>query len=74
MNVSPSDSAAIDRAIEDCIHYSLSTKESLQYIKKKIGHSISERAFFKAKKRVLENPDINREELWLNQFAKVGYV
>jgi hypothetical protein len=64
----------INRPVGDCLHYNLNEKESLEYIKKKVGRKISRVTLFKAKKRVLANSDANHEELFLNQFAKVGYV
>ena len=76
MKISQSDTAVIHSAVQDAIFYNLSTKEGLMYVQNKLGRPISERAYFTAKKKILDNgaEDTAKEALWLDQAARVGFV
>ncbi len=57
--------------VSDCINYGLSEKESLSYIKARLGKEISADAYYRRKKQV-DSGKYAKE--WLSYFSKVGFV
>jgi hypothetical protein len=57
--------------VADTINYRLSEKESLSYIKTRLGKEISPNAYY-IRKRKVDSGDYANE--WLNYFSRVGFV
>ena len=69
--VTERDQQIINQLIDDCNIYSLNEKESLEYIKQRLGRPISGRTYRRYKQA------INYDEItqtWINQYAKVGFL
>ena len=65
------DQKAINQLIADCDMYSLNEKESLEYIKQRLGRPISGRTYRRYK------TNLNNDEMtqtWIDQYAKVGFL
>ncbi len=62
----------LKKAVNDCIIFRLSTKESLEYIEQKNnGTGISERHFFRIKKFLESDEQL---QYWLDHHTRVGFV
>jgi hypothetical protein len=57
--------------VADTINYGLSEKESLTYIKTRLGREISPNAYY-IRKRKIDSGNYANE--WLNYFSRVGFV
>jgi hypothetical protein len=57
--------------VADCINYGFTEKESLTYIKSRIGREISAETYYRRKKQIDSG---NYASEWLNYFTKVGFV
>lgn len=57
--------------VADTVNYSLSEKESLEYIKARFGKEISSNAYYSRKRKVDSGSYANE---WLNFFSKIGFV
>jgi hypothetical protein len=58
-------------AVRDCITYSLTEREALEYIKNRTGEELSTRHYYRIKNFVQSEPST---QLWLSQFTKLGFV
>ena len=59
-------------AVRDCITYSLTEREALEYIKNRTGgEELSSRHYYRIKSFVQSDPST---QLWLSQFTKLGFV
>jgi hypothetical protein len=70
-SVTGRDQQVINQLIVDCNIYSLNEKESLQYIRQRLGRSISGRTY-RRYRQALNNDEITQS--WINQYAKVGFL
>lgn len=61
----------LNALVSDCINYGLSEKESLSYIKTRLGKEISSDTYYRRKKQV--DSGFYAKE-WLSYFTKVGFV
>jgi hypothetical protein len=65
------DQEIISKLVVDCNIYSLNERESLEYIKQRLGRSISGRTYRRYK------TNLNYDEMtqaWINQYTKVGFL
>ena len=63
-------SVLLDKLVGDCISYSLTPSQALEYIRREFGE-IKVRVYFRRKKK-LESDE--RVLAWLNHFTKIGFV
>lgn len=57
--------------VADCINYNFNERESLTYIKSRLGRDISADAYYRRKKQI-NSGDYAKE--WLNYFSRVSFV
>ena len=57
--------------VADCINYNFNERESLTYIKSRLGREISADAYYRRKKQI-NSGDYAKE--WLNYFSKIGFI
>jgi hypothetical protein len=57
--------------VSDCINYGLSEKESLSYIKARLGREISTFAYY-TRKRKIDSGEY--AQTWINYFSRIGFV
>lgn len=57
--------------VADCINYNFNERESLTYIKSRLGREISADVYYRRKKQI-NSGDYAKE--WLNYFSRVGFV
>jgi hypothetical protein len=58
--------------VRDCVTYSLTESEALEYIKNRTGEELSTRHYYRIKGFVQSDPSLT--QLWLSQFTKLGFV
>jgi hypothetical protein len=69
--VTERDAEIISKLVVDCNTYSLNERESLEYIKQRLGRPISGRTYRRYK------TNLNYDEMtqaWINQYVKVGFL
>lgn len=65
-------SILLDKLISDCITFGLHATEGLEYIRREYtGSSISERTYFRRRKRLLSDKTRNS---WFSHFTRIGFV
>ena len=61
----------LNALVSDCINYGFSEKESLAYIKSRLGREISAETYYRRKKSISSGEYANE---WINYFSKIGFV
>jgi len=61
----------LNSLVSDCINYGFTEKESLIYIKSRLGREISPETYYRRKKSI-NNGDYANE--WISYFSKIGFV
>jgi len=70
-NRTESENKLLDYLVTDCITYSLSEEQALEFIRIKFGKAISAPAYYERKKK-LESDD--QAPIWLSYQTRVGFV
>ena len=71
-NLTRDRSRLLDKLISDCITFRLKAKEAIEYIRKECtGCPISERTYFRRRKRLLSD---RTRDSWFSYFCRIGFV
>ncbi|HJT85419.1 MAG TPA: hypothetical protein VJ697_13145 [Nitrososphaeraceae archaeon] len=68
---SDKDNKALNILIEDCLLYGFSEKESIEYINKRFGKSISLSVYYTRKRNIEAGKQADQ---WLTYFTKAGFL
>jgi hypothetical protein len=61
----------LNSLVSDCINYGFSEKESLTYIKSRLGREVSPETYYRRKKSISSGEYANE---WINYFSRIGFV